>query len=153
MNDGAKRDELLEWVEQLATFLARDGVSPIAARCLGWLMVCDPPEQSAQQIGEAINASRGSMTTNLRLLTAMGFTSHRTRPGDRTTYYRVDDHAWDTVVRRQIASLAAFRELAQTGLDLLGPETRRAQRVKEAHDTFAWMTEVFNNAPPRRRDS
>lgn len=151
MNDHIEHERLMEWVERLTAFLARDGVSPIAARCLGWLMVCDPPEQSAQQIGDAINASRGSMTTNLRLLTAMGFVTHRTRPGDRTTYYRVDDNAWDTVVRRQIASLTAFQDLAQNGLNILGPGTQRAARIKEAHDTFAWMSEVFNNAPPRRR--
>jgi DNA-binding transcriptional ArsR family regulator len=143
---------LLEWVERLAAFLARDGVSPIAARCLGWLMVCDPPEQSAARIGEAIGASRGSMTTNLRLLVAMGFVTTRVRAGERTMYYRVDDDAWDNVVRRQIASLGAFRELAADGMNLLGPRTRRAARVREARDTFEWMTRVFDNAPPRRRN-
>ena len=34
--------------------------------------------------------------------------SQVTKPGDRTVYYRVDDDAWETVVRRQIASLASF---------------------------------------------
>ena len=67
MDDGIEHEKLLEWVERLATFLARDGVSPIAARCLGWLMVCDPPEQSAQQIGDAISASRGRINLGPQL--------------------------------------------------------------------------------------
>ncbi|WP_454856348.1 GbsR/MarR family transcriptional regulator [Promicromonospora soli] len=68
-------DPVLEWVERVSMYLARDGVPPIAGRVLGWLMVCDPPEQSAAQISDATGASRASLTSNLRLLTAMGFLS------------------------------------------------------------------------------
>jgi DNA-binding transcriptional regulator GbsR (MarR family) len=139
---------LLEWVEQVAMFLAADGVPPIAGRILGWLMVCDPPEQSAAQIAEAIGASRASLTTNLRVLLTMGFMTKRTRPGERTAYYRLAEGAWEAVVRRQIAALASFREVAAAGLDLLGPRTERAARIREAHGVFEWMAEVFEHAPP-----
>ncbi|WP_280450179.1 GbsR/MarR family transcriptional regulator [Nocardia brasiliensis] len=145
----AERERLMEWVERLTAFLAQDGVPPIAGRCLGWLMVCDPPEQSAAEIGAAIGASRGSLTTNLRVLMAMGFVDKRTRAGERTAYYRVDDNAWQRVVQRQVAGLAAFRELAADGMTLLGPGTVRSARIQEAHDTFDWMAKVFDNAPTR----
>ena len=49
--------QLSEWVERVAMFCADEyGVPPIAGRVLGWLMICDPPEQSAAQIAEAIGA-------------------------------------------------------------------------------------------------
>ena len=55
------RGRLIEWVEQVAMFCADEyGVPPIAGRILGWLMICDPPEQSAGEIAEAIGASRAS---------------------------------------------------------------------------------------------
>ncbi|WP_327120678.1 hypothetical protein OHB12_17040 [Nocardia sp. NBC_01730] len=146
---GLDDDRLMDWVERLAMFLTQDGVPPIAGRCLGWLMVCDPPEQSAAQIGVAISASRGSLTTNLRVLMAMGFVNKRMRAGERTAYYRVDDNAWEKVVQRQVASLASFRDLAADGMALLGSGSARSARIQEAHDTFDWMAKVFDNAPPR----
>lgn len=47
-------DVLLDWVEPVAMLLAPDGLPPIAGRILGWLMICDPPQQSAGQIADAI---------------------------------------------------------------------------------------------------
>lgn len=144
----ADDEQLLEWVEQVAMYLARDGVPPIAGRILGWLMVCDPPEQSAGQISAAIGASRASLTMNLRHLTSMGFLTWRTRPGDRTMYYRMADDAWQAVVRRQVAGIASFLDITRKGLELLGPDDDKAARVRQAHTTFAWMAKVFDNAPP-----
>lgn len=58
---------------------------------------------------------------NLRLLTGMGFLAWRTRPGDRTMYYRMADDAWQAVVRRQVAGIAAFLDLTRHGrVALLG---------------------------------
>ena len=92
------RGAALAWVERVAKYCAdQDGVPLIAGRVLGWLIICDPPEQSAAQIAEAIGASRASLTTNLRLLGSVGFLRQSTKPGDRTVYYRVDDDAWETV--------------------------------------------------------
>lgn len=139
-------DPVLEWVERVSMYLARDGVPPIAGRVLGWLMVCDPPDQSAGQISDAIGASRASLTSNLRLLTTMGFLSSRTRPGNRTTYYRMADDAWSIVVRRQIETMASFLDLSRDGIDLAGPGN--GARVRQAHRTFEWMAAAFDAAPP-----
>jgi DNA-binding transcriptional regulator GbsR (MarR family) len=143
-----ERERLLEWVEKVAMYLARDGVPPIAGRVLGWLMVCDPPEQTPAQISAAIGASRASLTSNLRLLTGMGFLTWRTRPGGRTGYYRMAEEAWSAVVRRQVAGITSFLDITRAGLDLVGPDGDRSNRVRQAHAAFEWMAEVFENAPP-----
>ncbi|MFI7637408.1 GbsR/MarR family transcriptional regulator [Nonomuraea sp. NPDC049400] len=147
-----EQEPLLEWVERVAMYLARDGVPPIAGRVLGWLMICDPPEQSAGQISEAIGASRASLTSNLRLLTSMGFLTWRTRPGERTVYYRMAEDAWAVVVRRQVASITSFMDITRDGVDLVGADEERAARVRQAHATFEWMAEVFDTAPPLQAD-
>jgi hypothetical protein len=72
--------QLLQWVEQVTAYLTRDGFPPIAARILGWLLICDPPEQSAAEIAAAIGASRASLTTNMQVLTVMGVVSRHSRP-------------------------------------------------------------------------
>lgn len=140
--------QLLQWVEQVTAYLTRDGFPPIAARILGWLLICDPPEQPAAEIAAAIDASRASLTTNMQVLTVMGLVSRHSRPGERTAYYRVEDEAWERLVRQRIAGLAAFCEITSAGMRLVGPESRRATRIRAAHETFDWMARVFADAPP-----
>lgn len=130
-------DETLEWVERVAMFCAEEyGVPPIAGRILGWLMICDPPEQSAGELADAIGASKASLATNMRVLTDARFVRRRTRPGERTNYYRVDDDAWETVLRRRVASLTEFRDIFADGIALAGSRT---DRLRSAHDAYDWM--------------
>jgi DNA-binding MarR family transcriptional regulator len=139
-----ERGRILEWVERVAMFCAAEyGVPPIAGRILGWLMICEAPEQSADQIAAAIGASRASLATNMRVLTDAKFVRRRTRPGERSHYYRVDDDAWETVVRARVASLVAFRDIAADGMELAGFGTPRAKRLRVAHDVYDWMAKLF----------
>jgi len=141
--------EVLEWVERLAKYCSdQDGVPLIAGRVLGWLMICDPPEQSAQQIATAIGASRASLSTNLRLLSSVGFVRVLTKPASRTVYYRVDDDAWEKVVQRQVASLAALGKILRDGTPFAGSSPDRGGRLAAANGVFRWMQQVFDDAPP-----
>src|SRR5450755_1517369 len=134
------RDQLSSWVERVATFFAEHyGLPPITGRILGWLMICETPEQSAGEIAEAIGASRASLTTNMRFLTASGFVRRLTRPGGRTTYYCVDDDVWDTIIRRRIASMMSFSKITKDGMSLIGADTPRATRLRAAHRFFTSM--------------
>jgi predicted transcriptional regulator len=135
---------LLAWVERVATFFAEHhGLPPITGRILGWLMICDPPEQSPAQISEAISASRASLTTNMRFLIASGLVHRLTRSGGRTAYYRIDDDMWEKVIQRRIASMMSFGKIAQDGVSLLGAGNPRARRVRAAHDFFEWMAKLL----------
>lgn len=141
------REDLLIWVERVATYFASGRMTPIAGRVLGWLMICDPAEQTAEQIADAIGASRASLTTNLQLLAGLGFVVRQTRPGSRTAYYRTDGAAWEKVVRRQIASLVGLGDITGDGMKLVG-HGRRADRLREAQTAIDWLSAVFANAPP-----
>src|SRR5215831_14972185 len=142
------RAELLGWVERVATFFAEHyGLPPITGRIIGWLMVCDPPEQSPAQIAEAIGASRASLTTNMRLLIASGLVHRLTRAGGRTAYYRIDDDMWEKVIRRRIASMMSFGALTQEAIGLLGANSPRATRIRAAHDFFDWMAKLLASSP------
>jgi DNA-binding transcriptional ArsR family regulator len=141
--------EVLGWAERMAKYCVdTDGMPLIAGRILGWLTICDPPEQTAGQIAEAIGASRASLTTNLRLLTSIGFVTQLTRPGNRTVFYRVDDDAWARVVHRQIAVMTALGEILRDGMTLVGPSTERGARLRTANEVFTWIEKVFADAPP-----
>jgi hypothetical protein len=153
-NSDPGHEQVLEWVERVAMFCTSEyGVPRISGRILGWLMICDPAEQSADEIGAAIGASRASLATNMRVLIDAGFVRRRTKPGERTLLYGMDDDAWSTVVRRRVAGLAAFRDVAAEGMELAGPGGARAQRLRAAHDVYDWMAKRLTEEPLPSRES
>jgi DNA-binding transcriptional regulator GbsR (MarR family) len=147
----ASSEPIQNWVERVAAAFAQHfGLPPITGRILGWLLICDPPEQSAGEIADAIGASRASLTTSMRLLTAGNLVRRRHRPGERTTYFRIDDDAWEKVIRQRIDAMASLRAITQDAMALVGPDTARAGRVRAAHAFFGWLSERFSapRTPP-----
>ncbi|GAA3161999.1 transcriptional regulator [Nonomuraea salmonea] len=151
MTTEEERDRTLRWVERVAAFCVEEwGLPPITGRILGWLMICDPAEQSAGQIADVIQASRASLTSNMRFLTAIGLVKKVRRPGDRTAYHRIEDDAWQKVIQRKLESLSAFGEIADEGLAIAGGDERRAERIKAAHDSLTWLQDLATRHPLRR---
>ncbi|MEV4598546.1 transcriptional regulator [Amycolatopsis sp. NPDC049253] len=141
-------DAALAWVERVATFCVDEwGLPPITGRVLGWLMICDPPEQSAGAIAETIGASRASLTSNMRYLTAIELIRRVRKPGDRTTYFRIEDDAWRKVVHRKLAGLSTFTTIARDGLDLTG-DGPRSERIRAADASMSWLQKLATQDPP-----
>ncbi len=65
----------------LALFFEEMGFPRMAGRILGWLLICDPPEQSAGQLAGVLQASKGSLSTMTRLLIQMGLVERVGLPG------------------------------------------------------------------------
>ena len=76
MTDGESR-----FVEEMGQVLASYGMTPMAGRMWGWLMICEPAEQTAAEIAEALHASRGAISGTARLLANAGLIRRSTRRG------------------------------------------------------------------------
>ncbi|MFI7641558.1 GbsR/MarR family transcriptional regulator [Nonomuraea sp. NPDC049400] len=136
--DGPDREQVLAWVERVAAFVSQEwGLAPITGRVLGWLMACDPPEQTASDIAKAIGASRASLTTNMHLLTSIKLIRRFRKPGERNVYYQIEDDAWSRVVRQKLAAFTAFDELAAEGLRLGWTDESQTRRIESARTAVA----------------
>ncbi|MFG6194006.1 GbsR/MarR family transcriptional regulator [Nonomuraea sp. JJY05] len=145
--DGPGREQVLEWVERVAAFVSAEwGLAPITGRVLGWLMVCDPPAQTAGDIAGAIGASRASLTTNLHLLTSIKLIRRFRRPGERNVYYEIEDDAWSKVIRQKLAAFTAFDELAAEGLRLGWTDEAQTRRIESARTAIAGLAKVLDQA-------
>jgi predicted transcriptional regulator len=145
------------WAERAGSYFAATfGLAPVTARLLAWLMVCEPAGQSGSDLAVALQVSRASVTTGLRLAQAAGLVTRRTRPGDRTVYYLIDDKAWHEVVHRRIASMATFAEIAGDAIAHLEAGGEPATRIRAARDVFAWLGTLAGaselQAAPRRTE-
>ena len=105
-----------------------------------------PATAIRQADSRAIGSSRTSLTTSLRFLTAAGLVQREQQPGERVVRYRTDNDAWMTVLRRRLAALVSFRDVAQDGIQLVGPADPRSERMRAARDIFDWLDAVVTDA-------
>src|SRR5258705_10232147 len=87
-----------EFVEEMGQFLAGLGMTPMAGRMWGWLLICEPSEQTAAEIAEALHASRGAISGTARLLANAGLVRRSTKPGDRREYFSAPAEALDSML-------------------------------------------------------
>jgi DNA-binding transcriptional regulator GbsR (MarR family) len=129
-----------DYVEKIANLLVAAGMPRIAGRMWAWLLICDPPQQSAADLAEALHASRGSISSAARLLETAGLVHRTSRRGDRREYFSVPEGAVISVLNSRLPVTVAWRRAADEGLELLAdrPPEHRA-RLQEVRDVYAFM--------------
>ncbi|WP_086819813.1 GbsR/MarR family transcriptional regulator [Allokutzneria sp. NRRL B-24872] len=130
-----------DWIESFAArFEAQEGMPLIAGRILAFLLICDPVERTAAELGAALSASSGSISTNVRLLLARGLISKTTRRGREAAVYQVREDAWANVMLRRLESVAEVSELTTGGLRMLSGQGDRADRIREVDQFYSWLS-------------
>ena len=120
--------------------LASYGMTPMAGRMWGWLLICEPPEQTASDLATALQASRGSISGTARILADAGMIRRSTRRGDRREYFSVAPETFERFLAGAGRIYRQFREVAERGLaatEHRPPESRA--RLQEFRDVFAFV--------------
>jgi DNA-binding transcriptional regulator GbsR (MarR family) len=151
--------EVMDFVEQMGGYFESNGLTRLAGRLLGWLLVCDPERQSSEELAVALNASSGGISTNGRLLIQFGFIERLAGAGDRRTYFRLRPNAFAAGERQRIRTMADMTAMADTGLRAMrGSSPERTRRLKEMRTLSSYMEKVLTAAldefgDPRREDT
>jgi DNA-binding transcriptional regulator GbsR (MarR family) len=127
------------FIEEMGQFLGGYGMTPMAGRMWGWLLLCDPPEQTAAEIAEALQASRGAISGTARILASAGFIRRTTRRGDRREYFSSPPEALDSMLSNAGVIYRRLREIAEHGLAASGNSASAEARLREFHDVVAFI--------------
>lgn len=132
------------FVEAVGQFLGSSGMTPMSGRMWAWLLICDPPEQSATDLAHELKASRGSISGTARLLATAGLIRRTTRRGDRREYFSAPPGSFNTLIETAGAAYGRFSQLTEQGLALMSdrPPASR-ERLLEVHDAFAFLAREF----------
>jgi DNA-binding transcriptional regulator GbsR (MarR family) len=137
-------EERKRYVEDFGLFFDQFGLGRMLGRVLGLLLLSDPPERSAAELADELQASRGSMSQATRSLVRLGLVQRISRPGERRDYFRVRPGAWHELMRQEMSSITMFRRMAERGLEIqgaAGPEARLG--LEEMRDFYAyWEREL-----------
>jgi DNA-binding transcriptional regulator GbsR (MarR family) len=142
--DDERRFEERSFIEEFGLVFERAGMPRMAGRILGWLLLSDPPYQSADELAEALLASKGSISTTTRLLIQLGLIERFAILGERHDYFRIRTGALQHQLKQGVEQVTMFRKLAERGLGLLegkAPLTR--QGLEEMRDMYAFFEREF----------
>ena len=135
-----------EIAELMGVWFTSLGVSRSTGQIFGYLMACDPAEQSAGEIAAATGMSRASISSGARMLLQLNAIEERHRVGDRKTYYRLRRGWWVQAATTKIS-----------GFDRLADEARRIRAAggvarTDGLDELIAFSEFWSEEIPRLRE-
>ena len=139
MNNNRQAEEK-RFVEEVGVFFEQSSLPRMAGRILGWLLISDPPHQTTSELAEVLLASKGSISTMTRLLIRIGLIERTSLPGERHDYFRLKPNAWHQMLKDSLVQVAAARQLAEHGLELLeGKAHVNRLSLEEMHNMYAFF--------------
>jgi DNA-binding transcriptional regulator GbsR (MarR family) len=130
-------DAELTFADHTGRFYAhRYGLPPMAGRLLGYLSVCDPPQQSISELAEALLASRSAIAGALKSLEITHVINRTRVAGERM------DRVWVELSSPQAlgfdtSEYEELREMAREGLEVLRDKPVERQAVLRETAAFA----------------
>ncbi|MBV9047444.1 MAG: MarR family transcriptional regulator [Solirubrobacterales bacterium] len=151
------RDEEITFADHVGRFYARRyGFPPMVGRVLGYLLVCDPRDQTIGELSEALLASRSAITSALNVLERIHAIKRSRAAGERMDRVRLDlsspqSRGFD------ISEYQELGDLAREGLQVLedAPVERRADLLEMAAfaDFLVERTRVLQQEWEAHRDA
>jgi len=140
MNSSSIDEQLSNYVEACGRLFERWGLPRTAGRVWGWLHVCEPPRQTARQLVDALHVSKGSISTNTRLIESLGLLERIGVHGSRQGHYRLRDDAFDAILSMRIKGAKEARDVADKGLQVLeSAEPVRKRRLEHQREFYAFL--------------
>ncbi len=146
------------FVEQLGLIYQGEGMPRIAGRIIG-LMILDARPYSFDELSKALKISRGSVSTNTRMLERFGVLTRVTVPGDRQDYFKLSKQPYSQMLERQLEKTRRVRSQVAEARDRIPADhavTRaRIDDLIRFYDVVTDTTEKalsqFAESPVRKR--
>jgi DNA-binding transcriptional regulator GbsR (MarR family) len=140
-------DGYMNFVERMGLALEADGLPRIAGRIFGLLLISEDP-RSLDDLAVELQVSKGSVSTNARLLEQRGLLEQVCRPADRRDYYAVPSDLFAHTMAQRLARWQRFHEaISGANLPTLSPQV--SARLEEYQHGYAFMSQVIRDALAR----
>lgn len=124
-----------EFIEQVGLIAQAEALPPIAGRVMG-MMIFDGKDYSFSQIAEELEISRGSVSSSVSLLTAMGVLERSTLPGDRQDYFKLSDDPYTTFFKRALKRAEKAHQSIQETRNAVAEDERGIRARLEEYESF-----------------
>ncbi len=128
-----------EFIESMGLVFQTDGLPRIAGRILGFLTI-KTDAHSLQELADHLEVSRGSISTNTRLLEQFGMVERIAKSGDRQGFYQLAPDPFPSVLKGAILRMTKAREIVVKASDRIPKKSASAQRNLENMARFYEIT-------------
>lgn len=134
------------FVERMGLLAQGEGLSRTAGRLLGLLVIEGGP-MSFGELADRLDVSRGSISTNTRLLVNLGVIERTTKAGSRQDHFQIRPQPYLHLLEGHLQRLRSGRELIDETrknlpADWTGAHTR-LEELNRFHEFLAERTEAF----------
>ncbi|OBH68732.1 MarR family transcriptional regulator [Mycobacterium intracellulare] len=137
--------EEAEFVDRLGLFFELLGATRTMGRVYGWLLICDPPQQSLTALAAALSVSKASISTVARQLLEGGMVERLPSP-NRQHLYRVTPGGFTSVLETQLSLMRLGIEPAEFALSVLDEDrAEQRQRVEDFRDFCEFCTQAYRD--------
>ncbi|MCI2422456.1 MarR family transcriptional regulator [Saccharopolyspora sp. K220] len=123
-----------EFVDRIGLFMETVGGPRTMGRIYGWLMICDPPQQSLTELAAELGASKASISTMIRPMQEGGLVE-RLPSSTRQHQYRIAPGGFTHLLQVQLVRMGAGVEAAEFGLSVIGDDRpQQRERLEDLRD-------------------
>ncbi|MGV0813551.1 MarR family transcriptional regulator [Mycolicibacterium boenickei] len=125
--------------ERLALVLSSHGMQRMTARVLATLLFTEQPQVTMAELAGTLQASAGSISGSLKMLTSVGLAERVPAPASRRDHFRLRDDAWATLFTNQNETITAMQAAARAGIAATDPNSPAHHRLTEMRDFYAFL--------------
>lgn len=132
MDQRTRTEEQRQLVEEFGLLYEQMGVTRMAGRVSGYLLMCDPPVQSLTQIAEALGVSKAAVSGAAHVLLQFGVAELVGEPGQRGDFYRALPGQMDSMLR--LDHVRTLHALLDRGLASVADKDQTQSNYALMHD-------------------
>lgn len=125
--------------EQLALVLSSHGMQRMPARVLAALLFTGQPSVTMAELADTLQASAGSISGSLKMLTSVGLAERVPAPASRRDHFRLRDNAWAILFTNQNETLEAMQAAADAGISATDRDSPAHHRLTQMRDFYAFL--------------
>ena len=135
-----------EFIESLGLILQNDGLPRIAGRLLGVFVLHGGPF-GFNELCDKLQVSRGSVSTNARLLVDLGAIERVGMPGERQDYFRLSEQPYAQLIERWIGRSRRAQETINRSAEALPASDHDArERLADLSNFYNVMAHASETA-------
>lgn len=129
----------MNYIEESGILFEQLGMTRMAGRVFGYLIVSDKSEASFDDIRLALKASKGSISGTTKQLINVGFLQPVSLPGDRKTYYRLNRIEVGRLLETRLNLFIKFSNMISKGRSLKKSDDDISVWLKEVSTFYDWI--------------
>ena len=145
MDECKRAGQQRQLVEEFGLLYEQMGVTRMAGRVSGYLLMCDPPVQSLTQIAEALGVSKAAVSGAAHVLLQFGVVELVAEPGQRGDFYRALPGQMDSMLR--LDHVRTLHALLERGLASVADKDETQSNYALMHDLRSFSVFLETEIP------